>query len=216
MNETVQKTMDGLRKNQMKPYFVETKEEVVPLVDSLVPAGSLVAVGGSMSLFEAGVITHLRSGKYDFLDRYQEQLSREEIEEIYRKTFSADVFFTSTNAVTEQGELYNVDGNGNRVAALTYGPKSVIVVAGINKIVPDLEAAVYRVKTIAAPKNCVRLHCDTYCKQEGKCVSLLKDHPEMTEGCESDSRICRHYQFTARQRQKDRIQVILVGQELGY
>lgn len=216
MNETVQKVMKQLERNRMKPYYVSAKEEVVPLISSLIPEGSRVAVSGSMSLFETGVIDHLRCGNYDFLDRYAENLSREEIIGIYRASFSADVYLTSTNALTEGGELYNVDGNGNRVAALAYGPKSVIVVAGINKIVPDLAAAVYRVKTVAAPKNCVRLHCDTYCSKTGHCISLNQEQPQTTDGCSSDSRICCHYHIAARQRQKDRIKVILVGEALGY
>ena len=216
MNNTIQKVMKNLEQNQMKPHFVKTKEEVVPLVDSLITEGSLVAVGGSMTLFETNVIDYLHCGKYQFLDRYQEGLNREEIESIYRKTLSADVFLTSANAITEQGELYNVDGNGNRVAALIYGPKSVIVIAGTNKIVPHLEAAVYRVKTIAAPKNAARLHCDTFCNKEGRCVSLLKEHPEMTDGCATSARICCQYHVAARQRQRNRIQVILVDEPLGY
>ena len=212
----LQKTIKNLEANHMKVYYVDQKEEVVPLIASLVPKGSKVAVGGSMTLFETGVIDHLKSGGYDFLDRYAENLTREQVLAIYQESFSVETYFTSTNALTEQGELYNVDGNGNRISALQHGPKSVIVVAGINKIVPDLETAIHRVKTVAAPKNCVRLHCDTYCSKTGHCVSLNKENPEMTDGCSSESRICCQYSICAKQRNKDRIKVILVGEELGY
>lgn len=214
--QTIQKVRDALEKNGMTTYYLSAKEEVVPLLETLIPAGSTVGIGGSMTLFEAGVIDHLRQPKYHLFDRYQEGLSRQSVEKIYRDSLTADVYLSSTNALTEEGELYNVDGNGNRVAALVYGPKSVIIIAGINKIVPDLEAAIYRVKTVAAPKNCVRLHCKTYCQKAGKCVSLRQPHPGMTDGCSSPTRICRHYHVAGPQRQKGRIQVILVGESLGY
>ena len=212
----IEKTIQNLEKNKMKVYCVDKKEDVVPLIASLVPKGSKVAAGGSVTLFETGVIDHLRCGAYDFLDRYEENLSREQITELYRQSFLADVYFTSTNAVTEQGELYNVDGNGNRISALQHGPKSVIVVAGINKIVPDLDAAIHRVKTVAAPKNCVRLGCDTYCSKTGQCASLNLDNPKMTDGCSSKARICCQYSICAQQRHQDRIKVILVGETLGF
>ena len=212
----LQKTIKNLEANNMTVFYVDKKEEVVPLITTLVSEGSKVAVGGSMTLFETGVIDHLKSGRYDFSDRYAENLTREQIFAIYRDSFSVDTYFTSTNALTEEGELYNVDGTGNRISALQHGPKSVIVVAGINKIVPNLDAAIHRVKTIAAPKNCVRLHCDTYCSKAGHCVSLNKENSRMTEGCSSDSRICCQYSICARQRIKGRIKVILVGEELGY
>ena len=117
---------------------------------------------------------------------------------------------------TERGELYNVDGNSNRVAAILYGPKSVIVVAGCNKIVPDLAAAVRRVKAKAAPENCTRLSCETFCRKTGECVSLRQESSEMPEGCRSEARICCNYVVSAYQRQQGRIKVVLVGEPLGY
>ena len=121
----------------------------------------------------------LRCGDYQFLDRYASGLSGEQIAEIYRKSFFADAFLCSTNAVTESGELYNVDGNGNRVAAMTFGPASVILVVGANKIVRDLAEAEQRVKEFAAPANCKRLACKTPCAVTGKCAD-----------CSGDGRIC--------------------------
>lgn len=112
---------------------------------------------------------------------------------------------SSANAITENGELYNVDGNSNRVAALVYGPDSVIVVAGYNKIVPDIDAAVQRVKKVAAPINAVRLHCETPCAKVGECMN-----------CHSEGRICCNYVVSAQQRHKNRIKVVLVGEELGF
>lgn len=122
----------------------------------------------------------------------------------------------STNALTENGELYNVDGNSNRVAALLYGPKSVIVVCGINKIVKNIDEAIKRVKTIAAPHNTIRLGIETPCGKTGECVSLRKENPEFCDGCHGDTRICCNYVVSAQQRHIDRIKVIIIGEEYGY
>ena len=170
-----------------------------------------------VTLKEIGIIPELKSGRYNYLDRGAEGLTREQVEEIYRKCYFADAYLSSSNAVTENGELYNVDGNSNRVSAILYGPKSVIMVCGYNKIVKNLEEAAKRVKEIAAPKNTVRLNLDTYCNKIGHCVSLDNEEcPEMCSGCHSEGRICCNFVVTAQQRHKDRIKVIIVGEELGY
>ncbi len=212
----VEKTMENLRRNKMEPYFCETKAEACELVKTLINKGDVISSGGSVTLKETGVYDIITSSDYNYLDRSVPGMTREDIEEIYRKTFSADAYFTSTNALTENGELYNVDGNSNRVAAILYGPKSVVVVCGINKIVKNLEEAAIRVKTVAAPKNTVRLNCDTYCQKEGKCVSLNHDNPEMCEGCHSDGRICCNFVVCAQQRHVNRIKVVIIGEEYGY
>ena len=160
-----------------------------------------------MTLRETGVWDLMKNGPYEFLDR--ETMPQEEV---YRKTFSADVFLTSANAITEHGELYNVDGNGNRVAALIFGPKRVIVVAGINKIVRNLDQAILRVKTMAAPANGVRLETRTPCSRIGQCAAC---EGGMTDGCASERRMCCQYVVTGYQR-TDRIRVVLVGESLGY
>ncbi len=212
----IQKTAENLRKNNMQVFCVEKKEDVVPVVESLLSEGDTVAAGGSVSLAESGVMELLCCGKYNFLDRSKSGLTREEIEDIYRQSFFADAYFCSSNAVTEKGELYNVDGNSNRVAAICYGPKSVIMVVGYNKIVKDMDEAIRRVKTTAAPANCVRLNCDTYCKEKGECMSFLSDDLYMPSGCSSTGRICCNYVVSAMQRVKNRIKVILVAEELGF
>lgn len=213
MNETVQKVMDALRKNRMLADYVETKEDVVPFVKSLIAEGSTVATGGSRTLDETGVTDLLRSGVYTFYDRNNPTLTFEEKAEMTAKGATADVYLCSSNAVTERGELYNVDGFSNRVAAIANGPKKVIMVVGINKIVPDLDAAVRRVKMIAAPLNTKRLNCDTYCRETGVCMGL---EGGMTDGCHSPGRICCSYLVSAQQRVENRIHVILVGESLGF
>lgn len=216
MQAKVEKTMENLKKNNIKPFFVETKEEVLPLVRTLVKEGDTVSNGGSITLKQTGVMDELKSGKYNYLDRSREGITREEVEQVYRDTYSADVYFASSNAITESGCLYNVDGNSNRVSAILYGPKSVVLVCGYNKIVKDLDEAVKRVKTCAAPPNTVRLSCDTYCAEKGSCMSLNKENAEMSDGCHSAARICCNYVVCAQQRHIDRIKVIIVGEELGY
>lgn len=216
LEKRIVKVTENLRKNNMQVHYVESKADVVDKVAELLKDGDTVGIGGSQSIFESGVFDLLRSGKYNFLDRYKEGLSREEIEKIYVKSFSADAYICSSNAITEKGELYNVDGSSNRVAAICYGPKSVIIIAGYNKIVKNFEEAVKRVKSIAAPANCDRLNCNTYCKEKGECISFLTDASDITNGCSSPDRTCCNYVFSAYQRKKDRIKVILVGEELGY
>lgn len=212
----IEKTMENLRKNNMLPFFVKDKKEAYEKVRELINEGDTVSVGGSVTLMEAGIVDLLKSGKYNFLDRYKEGLTRDALEEIYRQTFFADCFLSSTNAITENGELYNVDGNCNRVAALLFGPKSVIIVAGKNKIVKDLSEAAERVKTIAAPKNAVRLSLETYCSKEGGCIYKGEGADGIGHGCSSDVRICAGYVVCARQRIKDRIKVIIIDESLGY
>ena len=206
--------IEKLERNNMAGYYVSSKAEVAGKVAELLHDGDTVAVGGSMSLAETGVMDLLRSGRYRFLDRYAPGLSAEEVQDIYRQSFFADAYLCSSNAVTMNGELYNVDGNSNRVAAICYGPRSVIMVVGCNKIVRDIPAAVIRVKRRSAPANVARLRCDTPCAKTGACAGIQREG--MTDGCGVDGRICCNYLVSARQRVPGRIKVILVGEELGY
>lgn len=205
MEERVQKTMEALRLNKMKPFYAENSAEAREIVRGLVENDKLITSGGSMTLKESGVIEMLTK---DFGGVYLDRSAgkdRDEVEEIMRKAFVSDTFLSSTNALTEDGELYNVDGNGNRVSAMIYGPKQVIVVAGVNKIVKDLAEAKVRVEKTAAPKNTVRLELATPCSKTGECAH-----------CHSDCRICCSYVTLAQQRVPDRIKVIIVNENLGY
>lgn len=205
IDSRIKRTIENLEKNNISAYRVENEEEALEKVRELIPAGSTVGIGGSMTLFEVGAIDFIRNGDYKLLDRYKEGLTPADIKEIYRKNFFADVFLTSSNAVTENGELYNVDGTGNRVAAMLYGPDKVIVIVGINKIVKDVEQAVKRVKETAAPANNVRLNKANPCTKVGQCMD-----------CKSEGRICNEYTLIKRQGVKGRIHVIIVNKELGY
>jgi len=208
-------TMQKLRRNNMAAYYAETKAEVIPLLKRLIKEGETVTHGGSETLKQCGVIDMLNSGAYNYLDRSKAQ-TPEEVEKIYREAYFADTYLGSANAVTESGLLYNVDGNSNRVSAYLYGPKQVILICGWNKIVKDLDEATYRVKAFASPQNTKRLGCETYCSKAGECLSVGRDASYMCDGCRMDGRICCNYVICARQREKDRIKIIFVGEELGY
>lgn len=201
----IEKTIKNLEKNNMRGYFVQDEKEAIGKIKEIMKKGEVVTVGGSMTLFEIGAIDLLRNGDYEFLDRYAEGLAPEDIKEIFRKGFSADSYLTSSNAITEQGELYNIDGNGNRVASMLFGPDKVIVVVGKNKIVVDVEDAVKKVKAIGSPANNIRLKKENPCVKSGFCSD-----------CTSPTRICNEYTLIKRQAQPDRIHVIIVNKDLGY
>lgn len=210
----INKVSEGLQKNNMEFYYAETKEDVPGIVESLLNEGDIVSSGGSMTLKQCGVIDLLKSNKYKYLDR--DAVGIDSIDQLYRASFSADAYLSSANAITENGELYNVDGNSNRIAAIAFGPKSVIIVAGYNKIVKDIYEAQKRVKMVSAPANVQRLTCATYCFESGKCISLNSGDSEISTGCNSDARICCNYLISAKQKHKGRIKVIIVGERLGY
>ena len=212
--EMLNKTAEALRKNNMQAFVAQDCRQAVNLVKDLMPEGDTISCGGSVSLAESGVLDLMKSGNYNFLDRSKCE-TREETEEIYRQAFSCDTYLTSANAVTMNGELYNVDGNSNRVAAIAYGPKSVIFIVGCNKIVSDLDEAVLRVKKVAAPANTVRLGVATPCSKKGECLHC-ENGSGSANGCQNPSRICCSYLVSAYQRQKGRYKVILVKQPLGY
>ena len=213
MDKYIEKTMKNLEANNIESHYVEKRTDVIPLLEKMIQDGASVAVGGSVTLSELGVLDYLRCGKYRFLDRHEPGITKDRITEIFKKSFSVDTYLCSSNAITEDGELYNVDGNANRISAIAFGPENVIIIAGVNKIVKNIDEAVKRVKTIAAPKNCKRLNYRTYCYEKGQCVC-----PDecMGKGCNSPQRICRHYLVSAKQAVKGRIKVILVDESLGY
>ena len=201
----INRTIEALKKNNMNGYYAKNRNEVIELIKDIVSEGSKVAVGGSETLSELGILEHLRSGRYDFLDRYKEGLTREEVTNIFKQSFLADAYLSSCNAITENGELYNVDGNGNRVAAMLYGPDKVIVICGINKIVKDVDEAIKRNKAISAPMNAKRLNKKTPCTKVGYCMN-----------CNSPERICNEYTLIKKQRSSERMHVIFLNENLGY
>ena len=218
MDQRIERTKKALEENQMQVFRAKTAEEAREKVKELLSRGNSVGVGGSATLDQCNILELLRSPEYRFIDRYEAGLSREQVNARHVEALGADVYITGSNAVTEDGLLYNVDGNGNRIAAIAFGPKSVIVIVGSNKIVGTLDDAVIRVKSMAAPANCKRLSCDTYCAKNGRCGTLTAPwrEPRIGAGCHSEGRICCDYLITGYQRNKDRIKVIIVDQPLGF
>ena len=207
----ITKTLEALRSNRMNAEFL-APEKVCARVEELMFDGAVIASGGSQTVAQCGLEELFRSGRYRYLDRAA--AAPNELPTLYRESFFSDFYFTSANAITMDGELFNVDGNSNRVAAICYGPKKVIVVAGCNKIVRDIPEAVERLRAIAAPMNAKRLSCATPCSQTGECVARGAD--DIADGCGCDARICCNYLISAQQREAGRITVLIVGKDMGF
>lgn len=205
LGKKAEKTLKNLEKNNMQGYFVQDNTELLEKIKDLINEGETIGVGGSMTLHRTGVLDLLKNGNYTYLDRNKKGLTKEEVDQVWKQGLIADTYITSSNALTEDGELYNVDGYGNRVAAMIFGPTQVIVVVGINKIVENLEDAIQRVERIAAPANTKRLDRKTPCATTGYCSD-----------CESEERICNNYVLIRKQAVKNRIKVIIVNEDLGY
>jgi len=226
LNETVKKVMKAsametivnLKKNKIDAYYVEKKEDVAAQVKALLKKGETVSFGGSMTLFETGVMDLLQNGDYHLLDRNAKGLKREDIAEIYRKSFYADTYLASANAITRHGEIYEVDGTGNRVAAITWGPKQVILIAGINKLTPDLKTAIERVKNIACPSNATRLNANTSCTKTGHCINphCTENNLMALNAGSCPNSLCSISTVFSHQLQEFRIKVIITGDNLGF
>ena len=195
------KAMDA---RQMRCIYFDKKKDMIEYLKAAVPEDATASWGGSMTLYEAGVIDLLRDGLCKVIDR-DRAATQEEAHRLMHQAFDADYYFLSSNAITLDGKLVNIDGNGNRVAALIYGPKNVIVVAGMNKVVRDENAAMERIKNMAAPMNAMRLSTGAPCTKAGSCMH-----------CTRNTTICCHTVVTRYSRIPGRITVLLVGEELGY
>lgn len=185
-------------------FYCENKEQALLKALELMKPGSSITWGGSETLKEIGMFDAIQKADYVLYDRDKVE-TPEEKKAFYAKQVTADYFLMSTNAITLDGQLVNIDGNGNRVACLITGPENVIVIAGKNKVSVNVEQAIDRVRNIASPPNAVRLNKHTGCFELGRCVDCLNDD------C-----ICCHTVITRNSRVKNRIKVILVGEELGY
>lgn len=193
-----------LNQRHMEGYFCESAQEAKLKALSLIEEDSVISWGGSQTIAQTGLIDALKKGPYTLLDRSQAE-NQDEVRDIYLKAFTADYYLMSSNAITLDGKLVNVDGNGNRVAALIYGPKNVIVIVGMNKVVLDEAAAIQRVRNFSAPANALRVGAGTPCTMSGRCHE-----------CMGENTICCNTVITRISRYPNRIKVILVGEELGY
>lgn len=192
-----------MNKRFFEAYFVPTKEEILPKVLELIPPENSVSWGGSMTLESLGIKDALKERGYTLIDR-DTASNPDDRRELMIKALSAGTFLMSANAITEKGELFNIDGAGNRVAALCCGPKNVLVIAGINKVVRDMEEAYKKVRTFTAPVNAQRFCKTTPCSVTGECGD-----------CINLESICAQFVETRISRPKGRIKVILAGENLG-
>lgn len=201
----IERTIKALKANRMDARYIKDTDELHAVIKSMLPAGAEIASGGSMTLKETGVDELLRGPQYRYYYRGYTDPATGEPVDVYRKAYSCDWYFVSSNAVTETGELYNVDGNGNRISAMVFGPKRVVVIIGANKIVRDMDAAVERVRNIAAPANCDRLDMKSGCRVTGRCVS-----------CRAEGRICCSYMTMGFQRVEGRVTVLILPESYGF
>jgi len=200
-NEVLAETViKGLKSRNMTGYYAKDKEEALKLALELIPKGSSISMGGCMSAMEIGLVSALKEGEYNFIDR-----SQMEPRAALLAAYDADIFLASANAMTDDGVLVNIDGNSNRVSCIAQGPKKVVFIVGIQKICPDLDSAMKRARNVAAPTNTQRFDIKTPCKVTGKCSD-----------CKSPDTICCQILITRYSRHTDRIHVILVNEELGF
>lgn len=201
-NELLAQTViKGLESRNMSGYYAASREEALQLALSLIPKGSSVTMGGAMSAHEIGLVEAVKGPDFRFIDRETYTDRRAAMLAAY----DADVFLSSANAMTEDGILVNIDGNANRVSAIAQGPKKVVIIAGMNKVCKDLDAAMKRARNVAAPINAQRFGLNTPCSKTGACMD-----------CKSPDTICCQFLITRYSRHTDRIHVILVNDNLGF
>lgn len=196
--------IQNLKRRNMEAYYCATATEAVEKVSQLIEDGSTVTWGGSMTIRDMDIPQALRNrGTLEVLDR-DLVTDREEVVRIYERAFTADVYLSSVNAISEDGVIVNIDGNGNRVAAITWGPKTVIFVIGMNKVAQTVEAAIARARSTASPINAARFDIKTPCQTDGIC-----------HNCNSPESICNYIHFL-RNSPRGKHKVILVGESFGY
>ncbi len=196
---------EALKKNGFDAAYLPTGAEALAKLASLIKPGMKVGFGGSMTVKALGLAERIGALGAQLLDHNAPGLDKEAKLAVMRAQLSCDLFVAGSNAVTLDGDIVNVDGNGNRVAALTFGPKKTVVVVGANKIVRDIDEALARIETRAAPLNNKRLDRPNPCVKSGQC-----------EDCQGDTRICRVYQILRRRPSLSDFTVLVVGESLGY
>lgn len=193
-----------LKKRSMEGYYFDNCSGMVEKIRSMLPEHTSIAWGGSESFKESGMLSALQTGNYQLIDRSLANTA-EEKREIYGRSVMADAYFMSSNAITYDGQLMNIDGSGNRLACLMHGPKEVYVIVGMNKFVKSVEAGIERIRNLASPANVQRLNRKTPCHKTGLCADCL-----------SPDCICSHLVVTRRSMVPGRIKVFMVAENLGY
>lgn len=196
--------LKNLKSRNFDAYYCPTGEDALEKALELIPTGSVVGWGGATSAQQIGLLDVLKTGDYREIDR-DKAATPEERQQMMRQCLLSDVFVTGANALSLDGEMVNIDGIGNRVAAIVYGPKSVVVIAGMNKVADTLEDAVVRARNVAAPINKQRFAGESPCMVTGTCAD-----------CKSEGCICNQILVTRRSNPAGRIKMIIVGEELGF
>ena len=205
MSINIETVVENLKKNNFAVHVAENKEEGAQIVRSLIEKGATIGVGGSVTIDQLDILDGLEAEGHLIFNHNKAGLTPQQVLDFRRRELTCDVFLTSTNALTEKGELVNIDGVGNRVAALTFGPKRVVVATGINKIVADVHAGIARIGSVAAPLNNKRLKKDMPCTKVGHCVD-----------CQLPGRICNVTTITKKRPPLTDIHIVLIKEELGY
>jgi L-lactate utilization protein LutB len=205
IEERVKKAIEKLEAHGFKAIYVNTKEEAVNEIWKHVVPRAKVGAAGSVTIREIGILDQLEAKGHTLYDHWKPGIPKENMLGIRKSQMTSDLFLGSVNAVTLNGELVDIDGAGNRVNSTTFGPAKVIIVAGYNKIVEDVQEAIKRIKNVAAPINAKRLNIDVPCAKLGKCVD-----------CDSPNRICRVVMIQERRPSFTDMLIIFVGEELGY
>lgn len=204
IEKMMERTVQALKENYFDAAFFTDKKDLLNKVMGYVKPKMKIGVGGSMTLREIGLVEKLKKENVTVLDHWEAGLSKEEIQAMRIQHLTSDLFLSGSNAVTENGEIVNIDGFGNRVNSITFGPKKVIIIAGYNKIVPDVEAAIERIKDVAAPMNAKRLNLPLPCAKTGYC-----------HDCKSEQRICRIVSILERKPNGTDISVFIMNEALG-
>jgi L-lactate utilization protein LutB len=205
IDEMLSRTVASLERNGFKTIRASNRKEALQWLLSTIPVEAKIGVGGSVTLRDIGIVEALRQRGNIIYEHWKSGLSSDERREVMRNQLTSDVFLASSNAVTEMGELVNIDNAGNRVASMIFGPSQVILAVGVNKIVKDLAAGLVRVRNVAAPMDCKRIGRKTPCVRTGKC-----------EDCDSPDRLCRALTIIERPPSRSRITVLLVKEPLGF
>jgi len=204
IEKMMERTVQALKENYFDAAFFTDKKDLISRVMGYVKPKMKIGIGGSMTLREIGLVEKIKKEKVTVLDHWEAGLSKEEIQAMRIQHLTSDLFLSGSNAITENGEIVNIDGFGNRVSSITFGPKKVIIVAGCNKIVPDVEAAIERIKDVAAPMNAKRLNLPLPCAKTGYC-----------HDCKSEQRICRIVSILERKPNGTDISVFIINESLG-
>ena len=205
VEERARRAIAKLEAHDFKAIYVKTKEEAVQEILKHIASKQRIGVGGSVTIRELRILEKLEAQGAIIYDHWKSGLTKEQTLEIRKKQMTSDIYLSSVNAVTMNGELVNIDGAGNRVNSTVFGPGKVILIAGHNKMVEDVQEAIKRVKNVSAPLNAKRLNLDLPCVRAGRCID-----------CNSPARICRVIVIHERKPILTDILIILVGEELGY